>query len=243
MKHFIFLNIFIISFLTINLSKAQDTIISKKGNVYYGYIFKADANYLSFYPDANNKKSYHQLKNESIKYVKICNQNTNMFNLISVFKKVGIEHNTFSFDSTKSVFAFDSAVFKQSKLKFALQKADVIENTFINQNFASDSVKNSFLHGVNDAKQYYNPTYIGQVVFWESFFVPEIALFTNVVASNTSPDEVRCVSDNYEKFNDPNYKAGYKNAALKMKRKQIWKNFAVGGITHVIIVVGLIILL
>jgi hypothetical protein len=256
MKPCILFNILIISILTLNLSIAQDTIVSKKGNVYYGHIFKVDESYLSFYPDAKNKKSYNQLKSVDIESVKFSFQTLQENNIKSHFKENKLDTSTFKrdiekeniinvseLDSLKSVFKFDSTTFNANKLANAIQKNDVIENTYLKQKFGSDSSKNSFLSGISDAKRYYDPAYIGHVVFWESLFVPEIAILTNIVASNTSPDEVRCITDDYEKFKNPNYKAGYKNAALKMKRKGIWSNFAGGSIVHVLIIAGLIILL
>jgi hypothetical protein len=101
----------------------------------------------------------------------------------------------------------------------------------------NDSAYADFMRGVEDATKNYNASSVAGNIAIETIFlgVP-VGLITSVIVSDVAvPDEKLLVSD-FQKFQNLNYRQGYKVAALKIKRKQVWGGFLGGGVVNVILV-------
>ena len=99
--------------------------------------------------------------------------------------------------------------------------------------FATESINDSLYHlGYNDANRYYNgykPAATGTLI--TSFFVPW-GLIPAFACSSTEPSMQSLGFQNLNLMKNQSYYKGYTDNAFKIKKKKVWRNFAIGsGVT------------
>lgn len=122
-----------------------------------------------------------------------------------------------------------------------------IENTILAPNYdqAIPTTSDSMYHlGVKHARLYYTDyKAAGTGTLLTSFFVP-YGLIPAIACSATPPNYSHMNVPNPKLLSDPNYYKGYRTEAHKIKRKKVWKNFAIGtGASVVAYSLGFIMLL
>jgi hypothetical protein len=94
----------------------------------------------------------------------------------------------------------------------------------------SDSVMvdSMYLLGERDAARYYQGyKAAGTGTLVTSLFIP-LGLIPAIACSNTKPALQKLGYRDHKLIQNPNYFAGYTDKAFEIKKKKVWKNFAIG---------------
>lgn len=210
---------------------SQDTITTLSNRIYVGYIFKKDSLTVSYRNSLNEKNNYNQISLSKVKSIRWSVKALEALKLDSASK---VENK-----SSGKEFAKDTIQMIKKMANNALNESDLIKNTFLTQEFKNDKAKNDFTEGLNDSKKFYNAHKPGNIVFLGSTLAAPLMFIPMLIMSEVTPNSINCITDDYSKFEDKNYTAGYKNGALKIKRKAIWKKFG-EGLTFNVAIIGLV---
>lgn len=103
-------------------------------------------------------------------------------------------------------------------------------NVISNKTEASTLSPTDLYHkGRTDAKTYYTDyKTAGTVVLVSSLLNPLLALVPAIATSTTTPKAHNFDTPDYQMMNKPDYIAGYKKGAKKVKSGKVWKNWGIG---------------
>lgn len=96
------------------------------------------------------------------------------------------------------------------------------------------TAKANFDLGNIDAQKYFlDKSSMALTALEGAIFSSAVSALTSAIASHKVPSEVHLITDDNNKFKDLNYALGYKTAALKLKRREIWIGFGLGFLGNV----------
>lgn len=111
--------------------------------------------------------------------------------------------------------------YQNGTLIYLAEKTPVIKN--------SGSVSDSMYYaGVNDASLYYKGYKAASTGTLVSSLVFPLNLIPAIACSTTPPGDEKLGYKDKKLMENPDYNHGYKEQAHKIKKKKVWKNFAIG---------------